>query len=134
MRERARSRARSDATSRRRRRRDGFTLVELMVSIVVLTVGMLGMAGTTAVMTRQIGGGSQMALAASTAQTRFEILRSGSCTTATGGTASSRGIAEVWTVTTLSRAVEVTDTVTFTTPRGSRSHAYRTMIPCPTLP
>ena len=115
------------------RKEAGFTLVELMVTILMLTVGLLGMAGTTAVMTRQIGDGAQMALAATNAQARFELLRSQDCVGLAAGTAESRGITEVWTVTLLARSVQVTDTVKFTTPRGKRSYAYRTLIPCPTL-
>ena len=114
-------------------REAGFTLVELIVTIVILSIGLLGMAGTSAVMTRQIGEGAQMALAAMNAQARFELLRSQECATLTSGTGTSRGVAEVWTVTALSRAVEVTDTVTITTPRGPRAFTYRTLIACPTL-
>lgn len=114
----------------RQREKRGFTLVEIMVAIIVLSIGLLGLASTSAVVTRQIGGGAQMTLAASTAQARFEILRSMDCTLLSSGSASARGISEVWTVTALTRAREVTDTVKFTTPRGQSVHAYRTMIPC----
>ena len=111
----------------------GFTLVELIVTIVILSVGLLGMAGTSAVMTRQIGDGTQMAIAATNAQARFELLRSQDCATLTSGSGESRGVVEVWTVTPLTRAVEVTDKVTITTPRGPRTYIYRTLVACPTL-
>ena len=115
------------------RKTAGFTLIELIVTILILTVGLLGMASTSAVITRQMGDGTQMALAATSAQGRFELLRSKDCTTLSGGSDASRGIVEVWTVTPLARAVQVTDTVKITTPRGPRSYAYRTLIACPTL-
>ena len=115
-------------------RESGFTLIELMVTIIVLTIGLLAMAGTTAVISRHIGGGAQMALAANTAQARFERLRSEECASLSSGTATERGISEAWTVTPKSRSVEVADTVTFNTLRGERSHGYVTMIPCPDLP
>ena len=118
---------------RRPARSRGFTLVELMVTIIVLTIGLLAMAGTTAVITRHIGGGAQMALAAGTAQTRFERLRSDPCAGLASGADTSRGIAEKWTVTAMPRAVRVTDTVSFQTPRGTRSHGYVTLIPCPDI-
>lgn len=125
---RARARVAGRGPSRR-----GFTLIELMVTIVILTLGLLALAGTSAAVTRQIGGGAQMALAASTAQARFERLRSEDCVTLTGGTATTRGITEVWTASNQPRVVQVTDTVKFTTARGQRSHAYVTLIPCPDL-
>jgi len=41
----------------------GFTLVEAMVAIVVMAVGLLGLEGSAAVMTRQMSSGSRMAKA-----------------------------------------------------------------------
>ena len=115
-------------------RERGFTLIELMVTMIILTIGLLAMAGTSAVVTRHIGGGAQMALAASTAQARFERLRGEACATLTDGSAESRGITEKWAVANMSRSVEVTVVVAFETQNGSREHTYTTRIPCPELP
>ena len=114
-------------------RERGFTLVELMVAMIIFVIGLLALASTTAVTTRHMGGGAQMARAASAAQTRFERLRAEACETITDGSDESRGIAEKWTVTTMPRAVEVTLVVSFDTNRGSREHEYKTIIPCPEL-
>ena len=114
-------------------RERGFTLIELMVTIIILVIGLFAMAGTTAVVTRHIGGGAQMALAASTAQARFERLRAESCLTLSDGDAESRGISETWVVSNKLRAVEVTLVVGFNTSRGWREHEYKTRIPCPEL-
>ena len=83
--------------------RAGFTLVELIVAIVILTVGVLGLASTAAVVTRQIGGGAQQARAAIVAQARFEALRGMSCVDygtlpLTGGGAGDYGTRESWSV------------------------------------
>lgn len=59
--------------------RGGFSLIELVVAIVILTVGVLGLASTAAVVMRQINGGAQQARAANVAQERFEALRSMEC-------------------------------------------------------
>jgi prepilin-type N-terminal cleavage/methylation domain-containing protein len=117
-----------------RRSRRGFTVIELTVSLVVLSVGLLAMAANSAVIGRQIRGSRQMAEAASTAQTRFETLRSVPCTALAGGNATTASIVEVWTATNGVRVVEVTDTVKFSTRNGQQVYAYRTMIPCPALP
>lgn len=71
----------SRKTIRSRRARGGFTLVELVVAIVILTIGVLGLASTAAVVMRQINGGAQQARAANVAQERFEALRVVDCAT-----------------------------------------------------
>ena len=116
------------------RTRRGFTVIELVVTIVVLTVGLLAMAANSAVIGRQMRGARVMTEAASTAQSRFELLRGIPCTTLTGGSASAGEVTEVWTATNATRTVEVTDTVKYTTRYGVQAHAYRTSIPCPALP
>ena len=80
--------------------RAGFTLVELIVAIVILSVGVLGLASTAAVVTRQIGGGAQQSRAAAVAQARFESLRGMSCVDYGGlpftGTDDAEGFRESW--------------------------------------
>ena len=114
--------------------RRGFTLVELVVTIVVLTVGLLAMAANSAVIGRQMRGARVMAEAASIAQARFETLRASRCTTLAAGNATNGEVREVWTVTNATRSVEVTDTVKYFTRYGQQAYAYRTSIPCPSLP
>ena len=109
-------------------------MIELVVTIVVLTVGLLAMAANSAVIGRQMRGARVMAEAASIAQMRFELLRAGSCTALSGGTATSGEVTEVWTAANAVRSVEVTDTVKYSTRYGQQVYAYRTSIPCPTLP
>jgi prepilin-type N-terminal cleavage/methylation domain-containing protein len=117
-----------------RRTRRGFTVIELVVTIVVLTVGLLAMAANSAVIGRQMRGARVMAEAANTAQARFELLRAKPCNALSGGTATVGEVTEVWTATNATRTVVVTDTVKYTTRNGEQVHAYRTSIPCPALP
>lgn len=74
-------------------RRRGFSLVELMVAIMILVIGVLGMAGTAAIITRQLNGGATQTIAASAAQARMEGLRGITCKD-TSGSATARGITE----------------------------------------
>jgi Tfp pilus assembly protein PilV len=59
--------------------RGGFTIVEIIIAILVLTVGLLGLATTAALVTRMIGRGQRSAAAAGFAQRRLERLRPGAC-------------------------------------------------------
>ena len=112
--------------------RKGFTIVELVVAIVILTVGLLGLASTAAVVTRQMGGGAQQTLAASLASSRFESMRARTCAGLAGGTQVTRGLTEVWTVatSTASRARVVTDTVKWMARGRQRRVSYTSMITC----
>ena len=120
--------------SRVLRPRTGFTIIELVVTIIVLTVGLLAMAGNSMLIGRQMRGARVMTDASAMAQARFERLRAVPCATLAGGTHTAGEVTEVWTATNATRVVVVTDTVKYTTRNGEQVHAYRTMIPCPTLP
>lgn len=114
--------------------RRGFTLIELMAAVMILTVGLLGLAATSGAVMRQIGGGAQATQAATLAQSRLESLHGMDCTTLSAGAATTRGITESWTSVNGSRTVTVTNTVSYVTHRGTRSHTFTSMIPCAALP
>jgi len=111
-------------------RRRGFTLIELMVAIMILTVALLGLAATTTVATQMIGAGGRHTLAASVAQSRFELLRRGSCATLSGGSGYTRGMAETWVIDSVRTAAFITARVTYQTQRGSRTQIFRSVRPC----
>ncbi len=112
----------------------GFTMVEAMVAIVVFAVGVLGLAGSAAVMTRQMSSGNRLARANMIARSRVEQFSAQNCTALTSGSATAGGFSEQWTVTALTRTVRVVEKVTFAGTRGSRSKSYVTMLPCPANP
>lgn len=57
----------------------GFTIIEIIIAIVVLTVGVLGMVTTAALVTRMIARGQRSADAAAFAARRLERLRPAAC-------------------------------------------------------
>ena len=122
------------------RRRSGFTVMELLVAIVILSIGLLGLAATSGIVMRMIGGGGHQTVAANVALARFEQLRGLSCGRITGGSAISRNVQESWSVTPVGpvaapRAMDVRLTITYETNMrlggsSSRTQTYRSQIVC----
>ncbi len=68
--------------------RHGFTIIEVIIAIIVLTVGLLGLVTTAALVTRMIARGQRSAMAATYAAQRMERMRPAACIDAqrVGGT------------------------------------------------
>jgi len=121
--------------------RSGFTLIEVMVSIVILGVGVLALLSTSALVTRMIGRGNITTKATQLATTRLEILRqqglasTPSCGTLANGTATAaNGMTEAWTVTTpavSAKLRQLSVTVTYPIARGTRTATMTTQLRCP---
>jgi prepilin-type N-terminal cleavage/methylation domain-containing protein len=117
----------------------GFTLVEVVVAMVVLSVGIIAMAGSTAMVTRMIGRGKVETRAAQAASRRLEILRLAAnsttphCTAGTfasGGPVTANGLIESWTVPVAGRVRSVQVNITYPTARGARTANLQTRIEC----
>ncbi len=67
------------------KREQGFTIVEVIVAILVLTIGLLALVTSAALVTRMIGRGQRSAVAAQYAQRRLEMLRASGCSSQAGG-------------------------------------------------
>lgn len=67
------------------KREQGFTLVEVVVAIIVLTIGLLALVSSSALVTRMIARGERTAAMASFASQRLEKLRTTACTSQSGG-------------------------------------------------
>jgi type IV pilus assembly protein PilV len=122
---------RTPVNSPRSPRRGGFTLVEVMVAMLIFTVGLLGLATTSAVVIKQMGDAGRMGIAASVAQARMEKLRVAPCNTAIASrTDTTRGIITTYSLTTQTRSSRIDVTVRYNTRNGSRTQSYRSTIPC----
>lgn len=120
--------------------RRGFTLVELMVAIIILAIGILGLAGTSAVITRQMGSAARQTVAAAVAQSRFDLLSSIDCAGlapaggSTSGTSTAafqgrpRGVTERWRVDDGNDVKILTDSITIVGQR--RVLVYQAYMPC----
>lgn len=114
----------------RLRARRGWTLVELLVALMIFSVGALAMVATSANVITLTTGSKNRALAASVAGSRFELMRSQPCASHTSDSTTSSGIKQTWTVVKLARADDVTVRVTFVANRRSQTRIYRSFITC----
>ena len=64
----------------------GFSLIEIMIAIVLVSVGVLATATSSALVTRMIAAGQRSAVASSYATERLERLRVNTCTVQAAGT------------------------------------------------
>jgi prepilin-type N-terminal cleavage/methylation domain-containing protein len=116
----------------------GFTLIEVLVAIVVLTIGIMALAGSSGSVTRMIGRGKIETRAAQAATRRMEILRLAAnvpprCTDpgfTSGGPVISGGMSESWQMLGTGKVRHVRVTVTYLTVRGARSAILETRVAC----
>ena len=122
-----------------RPRRRAFTLLEVLVALVILGVGVLGLSGNAALVSRLIGDGARLALTATLATARFEQLRALPCARVTSGSDITHGIEERWTVASMGAsgeptALEVRLSLTYhlRTHRAdaTRTQHFRGAVPC----
>lgn len=87
----------ADARIAPARDRHGFTLAELIVALMLLTVGLLALASTSAFLAYEHAASGRAERAATIAGSRLEILRAGSCASAQG-TETVDGLTAAWSV------------------------------------
>jgi len=112
------------------RARRGLTLVELLVALMVFSVGALAMVATSANVITLMTAAKNRAAAATLAAARFERMRGQGCAAHTTDSASTNGIKETWQTVKLARADDVTVRVTFIANRRQQTRIYRSFITC----
>ena len=113
------------------KRTRGFALVELVVAVLVLTVGVLALAGTAAAVSRMVAWGQRLGGSAGAAQARLEALRSGGCGSLADGRDSVGPYQLRWTVVTAGSLRTVALTVSYPNGRGDRSDRFEADAWCP---
>lgn len=119
--------------------RSGLTLVEILIAVVILGVGLVALAGSSAMVTRMIGLGKTETRAALTASRRVEMLRSAARSTtppcvapsfSSGGPVSEDGVTQQWVVPPAGAVRRVRVTVDYPTVRGHRAAILESGIAC----
>jgi type IV pilus assembly protein PilV len=120
-------------TRRRLRSRDGLTIVEMMVAIILLGVGMLGLAGFSFAAGKQARGAKLQQNAALVVQSRLDSLASIKCTSLAPsgtqtGSATTLGVQERWMIADGNDIKLITDSVKFAGRKNTL--VYKSIIPC----
>ncbi len=110
----------------------GFTIVEVLVAIIVLTVGLLGLASTAGYVTRMIASGDRYTIAATLANRRFENLRARSCANIADSSMTVGQFTVSWTVTSIAggKGRQVAMVVVSPTGKGTRTDNFTSTIIC----
>ena len=108
----------------------GFTLVELMIALIIFSVGLLALASTASAIMTMMGSSQSRTLASGIAQSRFERVRATACASRASGSATQRGIAESWVLNRLPRADDVTVTITLISEHRQKTQVFSSYIPC----
>ena len=113
--------------------RRGFTLIEMIIAIIVMSIGIMGLAGTATYVATQMGGGNAQTIAAAMATKVSDSLAARRCAAIVDGTQTRRGVTATWVVADSTRTKWVTSTIQYKPKRGAtKTINYVTVIQCPT--
>ncbi len=112
------------------KREAGYTIIELLVAVLIFTVGLLAMASTASVIMVTMASSQTRTIGSAVAEARFERLRSQPCSVHASGTAVTRGVREDWSRVPLARADDVTVVITLLVSHRVRTQTFRSYLPC----
>jgi prepilin-type N-terminal cleavage/methylation domain-containing protein len=109
----------------------GYTLIEVVVALLLFSVGALALVATSAVIGRELNANGIRERAGRMAESRLEILGAG-CRGATAGREVRGEIESEWAVDFPDSAhVSLLESIEYPTRRGNRTDSYRVTVPCP---
>jgi prepilin-type N-terminal cleavage/methylation domain-containing protein len=112
--------------------RRGFTLIEMIIAIIVMSIGIMALAGTASFVATQMGGGNAQTIAAAMANKVSDSLAARRCSALVSGSQTRRGVTVSWEVADSSRTRWVTEQVQYKPKRGAtKTVNYVTVIQCP---
>jgi prepilin-type N-terminal cleavage/methylation domain-containing protein len=116
---------------------DGFTLVELLIAVILLSIGALALSSSSGSVTRMLYSGRNKTNASAVAQSRLEQLRNTArstipnCTALASGSATTGVFSESWTVTGTGRSRTVTLQLSYRSGPRLQGDTLYTQIYCP---
>jgi prepilin-type N-terminal cleavage/methylation domain-containing protein len=119
------------------RSRSGFTLVEVLVAVTILSVGVVAMAGSAGIVTRMVGRGKIDTRAAQLAALKLDSLKVRAYATTPRCTALANGGPDVinnvslsWTVVVAPTGRTLNVSATYNTGRGAHTETITTYVDC----
>jgi hypothetical protein len=108
----------------------GYTLIEIIIALLLFTIGGLALVSTSALIARATNAGGIRERAGRIAASRLEILGV-ECQRAVSGRETLQQIQSEWAVTLLDSArIRVLEAVTFPTPEGRLTVRFDSILPC----
>lgn len=112
------------------RMKNGFTLAEVLVAVLVFAVGILGLASSGSYIAMQAGEARAITEGAILAGRVLDSLRSIPCASVASGQRTQARSIMTWTATPANRTIAVDATLELTYRRGPRQWRVTTLLPC----
>ena len=114
----------------RKARIAGYTLIETIVALLLLTIGGLALVTTSALIGRAMNTNAARERAGRVAASRLEILGA-ACRSAVGGHETLQQVESEWSVAPFDSArLSVVESVSYPTANGRRTDMFRVVLPC----
>jgi len=113
--------------------RSGLSVIEVLVALILVSVGLMGIAGSTALALRTTLESTRRRHAAQRVESRFAQLSAAGCAHAVGGNDSDtpQQLSEQWAVAArVNGFATISDTVTWMTASGTKSFSMSSAIAC----
>ena len=110
--------------------RSGFSLIELLVALVLLSGGLAVAAGVSLHAMRAVASGGRRSVAAALAAGNLESLASMPCANRVTGSATNRGVSLTWSVLDSAGMSFVQQSVAFVGGSGLVTKTFETLLPC----
>lgn len=108
----------------------GYTLIEIVVAIVIFTVGALALSASSALVAETMATSALRERGRRIASSRIAAIKS-QCAVATSGRETVQRIESAWSVSRPDPSrVSVTESVSYMSPRGARTETYRATVWC----
>ena len=110
--------------------RNGVTLIEVVIAIVLLSVGALALEGSSALLIRRLAESKRASSASALARSRSESSFARGCGAVSSGSEEKFGVQSQWTIGSDGASVDIEQRLTYPTQRGQHAEKFHTGALC----